>query len=165
MINLRTNYSNLITRCCLLPLLFIAAYFFIHHEIQNPEANSIVFWKVNKIQLFFILVIIPYSIIIFIFLLSVLGITNVQVDKGSGTITFTSLLSKKNIPTEDIESYYETTHTNAIKKWNGILLNLKSGKSIQLAEQNLLSISDFKDYLNEKSIPCSGKRRMKFPFN
>jgi len=80
----------------------------------------------------------------------------VQVDNGSGTTTFTSFLSKKNIPTEDIESYYKTTHTDAIKKWNGILLNLKSGKSIQLGEQNLLSISDFKDYLNEKTISCSG---------
>ena len=165
MINLRTNYLNLIIRCCVVLFFFIAAYFLIRNELQNPEANSIIFWKVNKMQLFFVLVITPYSLFIWLTIISVLGIINVQVDKGLSTATFTSFLSKKAIPIEDIESYYETTHINIINKWNGVLLKLKSGKSIQLVEQNLLSISDFKDYLNEKTIPCRGKRRMKFPFN
>ena len=101
----------------------------------------------------------------FSFILSLLSIIKVEVDTTAGSITFIGLLSKKTIATADIKEYLETVHKNPFKAWYGLLIKTHDNQTIQLAGQNIESLSELKDYLTDKKISYAGQRKMKFPFN
>jgi hypothetical protein len=50
------------------------------------------------------------------------------------------------------DNYFTAIRRNQLKKFNGLPLNLKYGKTVQLADQDVKSISGFKDYPSEKGI-------------
>ena len=64
-----------------------------------------------------------------------------------------------------IKEYVDTVHQNGFKSWQGLLIKTSDNKLIQVAGQNIKSLSDLKDYLNGKNIFCTGQKKMKFPFN
>ena len=96
---------------------------------------------------------------------SLLSINKVFLDTTNSTITFIRLFSKQIISTIDIEEYFDTVHQNAFKSWQGLLIKTSRNKYIQVAGQNVKSLSDLKDYLSNQKIFCAGQKKMKFPFN
>jgi hypothetical protein len=87
------------------------------------------------------------------------------VEIESSEIVFISIIKSEKLTVHDIKNYFETSHRNGFKEWQGLLVILNSGREIQLAGQNLEAISDFKKYLVEKAIPYLGTKSMKYPFN
>ena len=165
MLILQTNKKNILLRCFAVLFMILFVYpFFIKLGLQQFNNGQIIFWKVKLIHLFY-LIIIGLSFYLFIVIISVLSILKVEIDYTSNTITFISLLNRKTISVKEIDKYYTTIHKNQYKEWNGILLNLKQGKSIQLAGQNLNSIGEFQKYLEDNLITCQGVKKMRFPFN
>ena len=98
-------------------------------------------------------------------LLGFLSVLKVEAQTTSGEISLISIIKKETISIHDIKNYFDTIHRNNYKDWQGIILNLNSEKTIQIAGQNVDGVLDFKEYLVEKSIPCLGTRKMNFPFN
>jgi len=164
MLILEPNKANLAVRIFCVVFVTACCFPMINLALQEPNINHIIFWKIKSVHLFYIFVLAVLCFLLLI-LVSISGIIKIQVDTISKTITLISFFNKRKIETKDIETYFWTSHKNAYKVFNGILLILKNGKSVQLAGQNLKSISVFRDYLDSQNIPCSGERRMKFPFN
>ena len=96
---------------------------------------------------------------------SLLTINKIVIDMVGNTITFIRLFSKQTIATVDIKEYFDTVHRNPFKSWQGLVIKTSDNKSIQVAGQNIKSLSDLKDYLNHQKIFCAGQKNMYFPFN
>jgi hypothetical protein len=154
----------------MLSVTFFVGYLFINFGLKEPNNGHVIF-KITAIHFEFKAAYIMYLLIIIIgflaliILTSVLSINKVLVDTTNNTITFVALFSKQTIATIDIKEYFDTVHRNAFKSWQGLLIRTRDNKSIQVAGQNIKSLSDLKDYLNGKKIFCAGQKKMKFPFN
>jgi hypothetical protein len=98
-------------------------------------------------------------------LVGFLSVLKVEVQITTDEITLISIIKRETISIHDIKNYFNTIHVNGFKEWQGIILNLNSDKTIQIAGQNIDGVPDFKKYLVEKEIPCLGTRKMRFPFN
>ena len=164
MLTLPTNSWNIVARCFSLTLATVFGLIFFNHGLSDSNNGHIIFWKIKTLHIFY-LVLALITLFAFTVTASIFGIIKVQVDKTIDTIAFISFLNKRTIATSDIETYFTTTHRNQFKEWQGILLQTKNNETFQLAGQNLKSLKDFEKYLIDKSIPFSGDRRMKFPFN
>jgi hypothetical protein len=105
-------------------------------------------------------------LIVFLWVLfSLASIYKVKVDTNLYKITFFSLFIKQTIRVEDISEYKETYKRAKLRNWKGLLIKTNDGKIIQVTDQNIISLSDFKNYLDEKKIYCAGQTKMIFPFN
>ena len=164
MLILKTNKGNIIVRCFAFPLPVIMVYLIVKYGFNEPDNNHVLFWKFKVIHLLYFLIaaILFYMIMLLVGFLSVL---KVEVQTTSGEITLISIIKRQTISIHDIKNYFDTIHINGFKEWQGIILNLNSDKTIQVAGQNIDGVPDFKKYLLEKEIPCLGIRKMKFPFN
>lgn len=170
MLTLPTNYSNFIAR-----LFFLAGTFFIGFLLVNfglkDTSNEHIIFQITAIGfkfkatylLYFVIAVMGF--LAFTIIASLLSINKVQIDRTIDSITFTGLISKYSIASSDISEYFETFHRNAFKGWEGLLIKTTDKKTIQVTGQNIQSLSDLKDYLNEKKIFYSGQKKMKFPFN
>jgi len=170
MLTLPTNSANFIGRLFFLVGTFFIGYLFINFGLKEPNNGHVIF-KITAIHFEFKVVYIMYLLIAIIgflaltILSSLLTVNKVVVDMTSNTMTFIRLFSKQTIAAIDIKEYFDTVHRNAFKSWQGLLIKTSDNKSIQVAGQNIKSISDLKDYLNDKKISCAGQKKMKFPFN
>ena len=164
MLTLPTNSVNLIARCFSIVLVTGLGYIFFRHALSDNNAQHIIFLRIKVIHIAYLFVTV-LSFIAMILVASIFSIVKVNIDITLDEITFRSFLNKRTISVTDITTYFKTTHRNQFKEWQGIILETKNNGTIQLAGQNLKSLRDFEKYLIDKSIPCSGERRMKFPFN
>lgn len=170
MLTLPTNSANFIGRVFFLAVIFCMGYLFINFGLKEPNNGHVIF-KITAIHFEFKAAYIMYLLILIIgflaltILSSLLTINKVLVDTTNNTITFIGLFSKQTIATIDIKEYFDTVHQNAFKSWKGLLIKTSDNKSVQVAGQNINSLSDLKDYLNDKKIFCAGQKKMKFPFN
>jgi hypothetical protein len=170
MLTLSTNSGNFIGRLFFLVVTFFLAYLFINFGLKEPKMDNVVF-QITAIHFEFKAIYVMYFLIIIICFLaltiidSLLSINKVQVDTTLDSITFIRLFSKQTIATTDINEYFETVHRNAFKSWTGLLIKTNNNKTIQVAGQNVKSLSDLKDYLNERKIFYAGQKKMNFPFN
>jgi len=163
MLKLSTNSPNFIARSFSLCLILFSEYLLIRYGMKDPGNNHTIGTIKAGYILYFLIALLAFALILIAF--SFLGIIKVTVDKSSGTITLFSVIRKTTITTNDIDHYFITKNRTRFKVFEGLILKLKTENKIQLAGQNLLSISDFKDYLVDKKIPCKGERKMIFPFN
>ncbi|MEO6455375.1 MAG: hypothetical protein ABIN97_14945 [Ginsengibacter sp.] len=170
MLTLPTNSANFIGRLFFLAVTFLMGYLFINFGLKEPNNGKVIF-KITALHFEFKAVYIMYFLIGTIgflaltILSSLLTVNKVVVDTTSDVITFTGLFGKQTIATVDISEYFETVHTNTFKSWTGLLIKTNDNKTIQVAGQNIKSISDLKDYLDERKIFYAGRKKMKFPFN
>jgi hypothetical protein len=170
MLTFPTNSANFIGRIFFLVVTFLLEYLFINFGLKEPNNGHVIF-KISAIHFEFKAIHLMYFLITTIGFLaltiisSLLSINKIQVDTISDTITFTGLLNKRTIKTNDISEYFETIHRNRFKVFYGLLLKLKDNKTIQVSGQNIKLLPDLKDYLNNKKISCVGQKKMKFPFN
>jgi hypothetical protein len=170
MLTLPTNSANFFGRVFFLIVTFFLGYLFINFGLKEPNNGNVIF-KISAIDFEFKIIHIVYFLITitgfltFTIIVSLLSFNRIQVDTTSGTITFTGLVSRKIISLGDISEYFETTHRNRFKMFRGLLLKLRDKKTIQVAGQNIESLSDLKNYLDERGINCVGQKKMKFPFN
>jgi len=170
MLTLPTNSANFFGRVFFLIVTFFLGYLFINFGLKEPNNGSVIF-KISAINFEFKIIHIVYFLITitgfltFTIIVSLLSFNRIQIDTTSGTITFTGLVSRKIISIRDISEYFETTHRNRFKMFRGLLLKLRDKKTIQVAGQNIESLSDLKNYLDERGINCVGQKKMKFPFN
>ena len=170
MLTLPTNFANFIGRLFFLVGTFYLGYLFINFGLKEPNNGHVVF-RITAIHFEFKAIYLMYFLILTIGFLaltiidSLLSINKVQVDTTLDSITFVRLFGKQTIATADIDEYFETLHKNAFKGWTGLLIKTKDNKTIQVAGQNIKSLSDLKDYLSERKIFCAGQKKMKFPFN
>jgi hypothetical protein len=155
MLILKMNSSNIIGRLFAIPISIALLYLIIHYGL-NEHSNE----RIILCLLYFIIAGVLFYL--FTVLLSFLGVTGVKVEIASGEIIFISVIKTETVSVYDIKNYFETIHRN---RWQGLMLILNSGREIQLAGQNLEAVSDFKNYLIEKAIPCLGTKSMKYPFN
>jgi hypothetical protein len=168
MLTFSTNLANLIGRLFSLAVTFVLIYVFITLGLKESNNGHIAF-KIGTFSfksayiLYFLVAIICFLIVTIA--ASLLSINKVQVDTSIDSITFIGPFTKKTIATKDISEYYETVHKNSFKVWYGLLVKTSDNKTIHVAGQNIKSLSDLKDYLNDKKIFCSGQKNMKFPFN
>jgi len=163
MLKLPTNTFNFIARIFSLCLILLIGYLIIKYGLHDP-ANSRHNSKLKPVYFLYFLIA-GLLFIVTILTISLLGIIKVTVDKSVGTITLSSIIRKTTIVTDDIDYYFVTKHIGKHKDFEGLILNLKTNNKIQLVGQNLLSISDFKDYLVDKNIMFKGEHEMMFPFN
>jgi hypothetical protein len=155
MLILKPNTANIIVR--LFTIFFSPALLFliIHYGLKENGNNRIILYFIIAAFVFYLVTV----------LLTLLAATGVKVETASGEIVFISIIKTEKLTVHDIKNYFETSHRNGFKEWQGLLVILNSGREIHLAGQNLEAISDFKKYLIEKAIPCLGTKRMKYPFN
>ena len=164
MLILNPNSGNLLLRVLAITFIIVLGFPFTNLVFQDPKIGDIIFWKIKKIHIIYLLIL-AMSFYIVMVLISIMGIIKVRIDTISDTITLISIFSKKTIRIKEIENYFWTTHKNSIKVFNGILLTLRHGKTIQLTGQNIKSISDFRVFLDDKKVAYAGEKKMKFPFN
>jgi len=149
---------------------FFLGYLLINFGLKEPNNGHVVF-RITAIHFEFKAIYFIYFLIVTIGFLaltiidSLLSINKVQVDTTLNSITFVRLLGKQTIATADINEYFEIVHKNAFKGWTGLLIKTNDNKTIQVAGQNIKSLSDLKDYLTERKIFYAGQKKMKFPFN
>jgi hypothetical protein len=170
MLTLSTNSGNFIGRLFFLVVTFFLGYLFINFGLKEPNNGHVIF-RITAIHFEFKTVYLIYFLIVIIGFLaltiidSLLSINKVQIDTTLDSITFVRLFSKQTIAIADINEYFETFHKNAFKGWYGLLIKTNDNRTIQVAGQNIKSLSDLKDYLNDKKIFYAGQKKMKFPFN
>ena len=170
MLTLPTNFANFIGRLLFLIVIFWMEYLFINFGLKEPNNGDVIF-RISAIHFEFKVVYILYFLITIIGYLgltiigSLLSFNKVQVDTANGSITFVGLFNKRTISTIDITEYFETIHRNAFKVWYGLLIKTNDNKTTQVAGQNIKSLSDLKNYLDDRKISNAGQKKMKFPFN
>jgi hypothetical protein len=163
MLTLPTNSANFIGRLFFLVVTFSMCYFFINFGLKDANNGHVIF-EISAIHFVFKVVYLTYLLIGTIAFLaltiitSLLGINKIQVNTLSDTITFVGLLAKKTITINDISEYLETIHRNPFKAFYGLLIKLKDDTTIQVAGQNIKSLSEFKQYLNDKKVNCVGQK-------
>jgi hypothetical protein len=168
MLTFSINSANFIGRVFFLLLAFFMIYIFMTLGLRESNNGPVIF-SIGTFDfkplylLFFIVAVICYLAVTIA--ASLLSINKVQVDTSINSITFVGLFTKKTIATVDISEYYQTVHSNAFKVWYGLLIKTSDNKTIQVAGQNIKSLSGFKDYLNDRKIFYAGQKKMKFPFN
>lgn len=164
MLILKPNTRNIIVRCFAFPISIFIIFLIVQYGFKEPNNNRVLFWKFKVIHiLYFMIAAIIYFM--YMFLLGFLAVIKVEIQIISDEITLISIIKRETISIHDINNYYDTIHRNGYKEWQGIILNLNSKKIIQIAGQNVDGVPNFKKYLVEKAIPCTGTRKMKFPFN
>lgn len=156
-ITLPANSINLVARLFFLVLTFLLEYGFINFELRDPNIGDSIY------LMYFLILLIGYLSLIII--VSLLSINKVQIDTTANSITFVSLFSKKTIATVDIDQYLDAIHSNPFKTFYGLLIKTNNNKTIQVAGQNIKSLSELKNYLNERKISYAGQKKMRFPFN
>ncbi len=164
MLILKTNTRNIFARCFAFPFSILIVYLIIHYGFKEPNNNHVLFWKFKVIHLLYFMIA-AMLFYMFMLLLGFLSVIRVEAQIISGEITLISIIKRETISIHDIKNYFDTIHRNGFKDWQGIILYLNSEKIIQIAGQNVDGIPDLKNYLAEKGVPCSGTRKMKFPFN
>jgi hypothetical protein len=170
MLTLPPNSGNFIGRIFFLGITFFLAYLFVHFGLNDPKNEHVIF-RITAFHFEFKVLYIMYFLITAIGFLaltiitSLLSIYKIQIDTTTDKIIFIRFLGKKTIQSQEIAEYFKTLHRNALKEFHGLLLKLKDGDAIQVAGQNINSLSDFEDYLIKKQINCIGQKKMKFPFN
>lgn len=169
MLTLPTNSTNIIGRIFFLTLSFFIIFLLIKFGLKDPGNEHVVFrialihfsFKAGYV-LYILIAIIGFLILIII--VSLFSINKILIDTTINSITFFSLFRKQTIPTAGISEYHVTVHKNAFKAWHGLLIKTKENKEIQIAGQNIKSISTLRDYLTDKKILFAGEKKMKFPF-
>jgi hypothetical protein len=168
MLTFSTNSANLLGRLFFLAVTFVLIYVILTLGLNESDNGHVIF-RIGKFSfktayiLYFLVAVMCFLIVTIA--ASLLSISKVQVDTSINSIIFLGLFTKKTIATVDITEYFETVHRNGFKVWYGLLIKTSDNKTIQLAGQNIKSLSDLKDYLNDRKIFCAGQRKMKFPFN
>jgi len=170
MLTLSTNSANFIGRLFFLVVTFFLGYIFVKLGLQESNNGHVVF-RITAIHFEFKTIYIMYFLILIVcflaltIIVSLISINKVQVDTAIDSITFVSLFKKQTIDTADIIEYFETVHRNPYKVWYGLLIKTKDNTTIQVAGQNINSLSELKDYLEERKISYAGQKKMKFPYN
>jgi hypothetical protein len=170
MLTFPPNSSNFIGRLFFLILTFFLGYLFINFGLKEPNMEKTIF-RIKEINFEFKAAYLMYLLIgtvgflALTIIVSLLGINKIQVDTFLNTVTFISLFSKTTININEIDEYFNTIKKNPYKVFYGLLLKLKDKRPIQLAGQNIKSLSDFRNYLTDRKINYAGQRKMKFPFN
>jgi hypothetical protein len=170
MLTLPTNSVNFIGRLLYLIVTFWMEYLFINFRLKEPTNGHVIF-RIPAIHFEFKAIYIIYFLIAIIGYLaltiigSLLSFNKVHVDPANSSITFVGLFSKRTIATVNITEYFETIHRNAFKVWYGLLIKTNDNRTTQVAGQNIKSLSDLKDFLDDRKIPKAGQKKMKFPFN
>jgi hypothetical protein len=169
-LTLPTNSTNLIGRLFFLVVTFFLAYLFINFGLKEPNTGHVIFqikalhFHLKVIHfLYFLIAVIGFLALIIV--ASLLSINKVQIDTTADTIIFSGLLTKRTVAINDISEYFETVHRNRFKVFYGLLLKINGDRTIQVAGQNVKSLSHLKDYLNDRKINCVGQKKMRFPFN
>jgi len=167
---LPTNTLNFALRIFSLIVTFFLGYLFLNFGLNDPGVQKVIF-RIQLIHFEFKGLYLMYLLIAAVGFLAVtiavslLSINKVQIDTSTGRLTFSSILAKETVNTSEIKEYFETIKTNPYKTFRGLLLNVKGNKPIQVAGQNVKSLSDLKDYLADRNVHFGGTRKMKFPFN
>jgi hypothetical protein len=166
---LPTNSLNFAMRIFFLIVTFLLGYLLINFGLKDPNVQKVIF-KIREIHFEFKALYLMYLLITTVGFLaltivaSLLSINKIQIDTSTGTLIFSSILAKRTVDTREIDEYFETIKTNPYKTFHGLLINVKGNKTIQVAGQNVKSLSDLKDYLANRKVHCGGTRKMKFPF-
>jgi hypothetical protein len=170
MLTFPTNYVNFIGRLFFLVVTFLIEYILVKFGLKDPKGEQTVF-QITAIHLEFKVINLLYLLIAimgflsFTIVSSLLSINKIRVDTSGNTITFVGPFNRQTIATIDIKEYFETVHTNAFKSWHGLLIKTCDNKTIQVAGQNIKSVLELKNYLDDRNIFYAGIRKMSFPFN
>jgi hypothetical protein len=101
---------------------------------------------------------------------SFFGIIRVQVDTAAGIISIKRFFSEEKKSLHEISGYYRSIYTrnyrtNYLGRYTsisrGLILKTVTGESLNLAEDNLKSISDLQKYLEEKKVDFLGEKETK----
>jgi hypothetical protein len=159
MLIIRTNSINLLGRFFLLFIIITLCYNLIENEIINGNNKK----EIGTVLIYFMLILFTYLFIIII--ISFFGILKVELDKINRTIIFRRAFSVKKISTDEITCFYTTRYKGSrAKPWYGLLLKTSSNKSFKLTEQNLKELSELKEYFEEQGLKYSGEKNSFFSF-
>lgn len=151
--NLVTHFIRLLSLACVIGLLYIP----ISRAISGhyPEGIEGVFY-------FFILLFLSVFICL---VFSLLGVYFIEINCSTKIITLKKAFKKHTIQVSEIEGYYLTKTSTRFRAYQGIILQLRNGKKIELLEYNLASLFEFNQYLIEQNAQCLGWRKSWFPFS
>ncbi|RTL59326.1 MAG: hypothetical protein EKK37_13600 [Sphingobacteriales bacterium] len=170
MLTLPRNYANIIGRLVMLFLLLLIIIMIATFGLKDPYNENILF-TIEPIHFIFKAAYLLYlftaliSFLMIKVLSTLLSINKILIDTNDDSITFFKPFSKKTIKANEINEYYQTTHRNNLKTWQGLIMKTNDNIEIQVAGQNIKSLIILKDYLDNKKILSSGNKKMKFPFN
>lgn len=94
---------------------------------------------------------------------TLLGVMSVKVFDDESGMRFQYLLRSKEVRYKDIEGYYKTIFRTKVARYDGLLIKLKSGETIEVTEYNLKSIEDIAACLDKSQIPEIGTMASWFP--
>jgi hypothetical protein len=151
------NFNTILFRVILLPFLLWLNYVPLKRFLLGHFEYSNLKW----VFLFAILIFLYFLIVV---VLSLFGIIGVNLDEKHKIISVKYFLRTEIFNIEDIEGYVVTYFKTRWKEYEGIILKLKNGRSVELSEYNLESLYDFNQYLIKNGVVDLGKKKSWFPF-
>ena len=152
-----TNISNVVARIIFVVLIPTGLYFIINAK-GHVNHDNISIWL-----LYFML-----AAVVFLFMqlvISLLGVIEVQIDTASGLITLSGFFKKRMVYINQITGYYNSFSISSRGRViYGLVLELDNGKTLELSEFNIKTVTDIEQYFNSVNISSSGKKRSWFPF-
>lgn len=143
---LRTNSVNFLGRGLILIIIVFLVGMFIYQIQNNPNDE-----KGNGILIFEIVL---FTFVFIGIVRSFFEISEVELDKSLKLIKLKTLFSEKSYKQELITGFYATYYRGS----RGLILKMDNGKKFRLRQQNLKSIPDLKQYLEEESIQYLGEK-------
>jgi len=150
-----TNISNVVARILSVTIILIGSYFIINAKGHVNHDNSIwvLYFTAAALVLLFLQLVI-----------SLLGVITVQIDTTSDVITLSGFFLKKTISKNQITGYYNSFSISRGKTFYGLILQFDNGRTLELSEYNIKTVTGIEEYLNSVNINSSGKKRSWFPF-
>ncbi|MHA4847863.1 hypothetical protein ACX0G7_27095 [Flavitalea antarctica] len=94
---------------------------------------------------------------------TLLGVLWVTVSPDNKLCRFYYLYKSIDVDGSDVESYYFTKHYTKLASFDGLLMKLRSGKTLEVTEYNLRSVKVIKQFLRYHRVPMKGEKRSWFP--
>jgi len=157
MLILQTNKLNIVGRIIALLIIVALLYLIIKKGIIEGRVNhekgiGILYFTVPLLTFVFTVIVSSFF-----------QVLKVRVDIVSGEIIFTKLFSTLVISKQDIIGYYTTIYKGSrAKPWRGLLLKTVDSKSIKLTQQNLKSIHELKELLEQQNLKYLGEKPLLF---
>jgi len=94
---------------------------------------------------------------------TLLGVMWVTISHDYKLCRFYYLYKWIDVNSSDPDSYYSTQQYAKLANFKGLLIKIKSGKTIEVTEYNLSSIKVIKKFLSHHRVPMKGDKRSWFP--
>jgi len=152
MITVEPNTNTYLFRLLLLPFLFWLNYTPIQRLATGYYSNP-------QTQFFVCLAVAAFLLVLVANVISLLKVYKLKVEGSNNIISFYKPFKKLNISTNDIIGYYLTSFTTKWRTYEGLIIKMESGRSVEVSEYNVDSLYEFNQFLIKADVPFLGKKR------